>query len=236
RTAVRRGRCRDRDLRRTLRMGRAEPEMLDHGMAGKPDLASDLEPFIARGYRGKGNTAVHHMLLDTVEAPEKIEMPPGAAELAVGDRLQADLFLLFDHPLDLAILDLLQPGRRDFAPGTLLTGFLQRRRTQQAADMVSAERRLGALAHGLVSPCIPTKCEQRPVNSPAQHSFHCSLLYIRRFNDPTLPRPLPQSSAVSPTARLQPRCCPLPSTQSRIAATGIAAPRARIRQPDRSAA
>jgi hypothetical protein len=40
--------------------------------------------------------------LGAVEAPEKIEVPPRAAELAVGDGLQADLLLLLDDPLDLA--------------------------------------------------------------------------------------------------------------------------------------
>jgi hypothetical protein len=41
------------------------------------------------------------VLLDAIEAPEEIEMPPGAAEFAVGDRLQPGLFLLLDDPLDL---------------------------------------------------------------------------------------------------------------------------------------
>ena len=39
------------------------------------------------------------------KAPEEIEMPPGAAELAVGGELQPDLFLLLDDLLDLAVLD-----------------------------------------------------------------------------------------------------------------------------------
>ena len=55
------------------------------------------------------------MLLDAVEAPEEIELPPGAAEFAVGDRLQADLFLLLDDALDLAVLDRLQRGGVDLA-------------------------------------------------------------------------------------------------------------------------
>jgi hypothetical protein len=43
------------------------------------------------------------MTLDAVEPPEKVEVPPGAAELAVGDRLQADLLLLLDDRADLAV-------------------------------------------------------------------------------------------------------------------------------------
>ena len=34
------------------------------------------------------------MFLDAIETPEEIEMPPGAAEFAIGDRLQANVFLL----------------------------------------------------------------------------------------------------------------------------------------------
>ncbi len=82
--------------------------MLDHRMAGKAELAGDLEAFVARGHGGEGDAGVHHVLLDAVEAPEEIEMPPGAAEFAVGDRLQADFFLLLDDALDLAVFDLLQ--------------------------------------------------------------------------------------------------------------------------------
>ena len=37
-----------------------------------------------------------------VEPPEEIQMPPRAAELAVGDGLQPDLLLLLDDALDLA--------------------------------------------------------------------------------------------------------------------------------------
>ena len=33
----------------------------------------------------KGDTAIHHMAFNTVETPKKIEMPPGAAEFAIGD-------------------------------------------------------------------------------------------------------------------------------------------------------
>src|SRR5262245_45520111 len=74
-------------------------------------------------------------------------MPPRAAELAVGDRAKADLFLFPDDALDLAVLDLLECFRADLALGTFLPRLLEGGRAQQAADMVGAERRLGAL-HG----------------------------------------------------------------------------------------
>ena len=114
-------------------------------MAGKAELAGDLDALVAGGDAGERDAGVHDVLLDAVEAPEEIEMPPGAAELAVGDRLQADLLLLLDDALDLAVLDRLERGGVDLALGALRARLLQRGRTQQAADMVGAERRLGAL-------------------------------------------------------------------------------------------
>ncbi len=95
----------------------------------------------------KATPRVHDVLVDAVEAPEEIEMPPGAAEFAVGDRLQADVLLLFDDAFDLAILDRFQRIGIDFAFGAPLARFFQRGRSQQAADMIGAERRLGALRH-----------------------------------------------------------------------------------------
>src|SRR5262249_945071 len=85
RTPISGRRGRNRDLGRAARVRRDKLEMLKHRMAGKTDLAGDLEALIAGGHRGKGYPGVHHMFLDTIETPEKIEMPPGAAEFAVGD-------------------------------------------------------------------------------------------------------------------------------------------------------
>ena len=85
------------------------------------------------------------MALDAVEAPQEVEMPPRTAEFAVGDRLQADRLLFVDDGLDLAVLDRLQRGGIDLALGAGLARGLQRRRPQQAADLIGAERRLGAL-------------------------------------------------------------------------------------------
>jgi len=127
-------------------VGGDEFEMIEHRVAGKADLAGDLEALVARGHGGEGDAAVHHVLLDAIEAPEEIEMPPGAAEFAVGDRLQADPFLFLDDALDLAVFDRLERGGVDLALGAPLARLFQRGRTQQAADMIGAERRLGSLA------------------------------------------------------------------------------------------
>ena len=80
---------------------------------------------------------------DAVERAEKLEVPPGAAKLAVGRQLKPQLLLLLDIVLDLAVLDGLELGRSDgalFAFGACLP---QRRGAQEAADMIGAERRLG---------------------------------------------------------------------------------------------
>ena len=116
-------------------------------MLGGAELAGDLDALVARRHRGEGDAGIHHVLLDAVEAPEEIEMPPGAAEFAVGDRLQADFFLAFDDALDLAVFDRLERGGVDLALGALLARLLQRGRPQQAADMIGAERRLCSHAH-----------------------------------------------------------------------------------------
>src|SRR3974390_3591563 len=84
-------------------------------------------------------------------------MPRGAAELAVGRVLEADVLLLLDHRRDLAVLDCAQRLGRDLAlliPGARL---LERGRPQQAADVIGAEWRLGA-RHGVSSLRFPTLC------------------------------------------------------------------------------
>ncbi len=60
-----------------------------------------------------------------------------------------DLLLLLDDALNLAVFDRFQ--RRDvyLALGALLARFFERGRTQQAADVIGTERRLGALSHSL---------------------------------------------------------------------------------------
>src|SRR5262249_53069193 len=83
--------------------------------------------------------------LDAVEHAEKIEVPPGAAELAVARQLKAELFLLLDDLLDLAVLDRLELGGADGALFALGARFLERRRAQEAADMIGTERRFGLL-------------------------------------------------------------------------------------------
>src|SRR5262245_58049195 len=120
-STVSRRRRRNRDFRRALGVRGDELEMLKHRMAGKADLAGDLETFVAGRHPRESDTGIHHVFLDAVETPEEIQVPPGAPEFAISDRLQAGIFLLFDDALDLAVLDFLELCRTNFALGAQLS-------------------------------------------------------------------------------------------------------------------
>jgi len=77
---------------------------------------------------------------DPADLVQKIHVPRGAAELAVGDPLEAELGLHIGGPADAIILDPAQRLGGD--PALLMLGprRQQRRRPQQAADMIGAER------------------------------------------------------------------------------------------------
>ena len=86
--------------------------------------------------------------LDAADAELEIHQPVVAAELAVGHSLQADILLHAYRPRDRGILDAAQLLARDTAGRMVGARAQQLRRTQQAADMVGAER-----GH-LVSLCV----------------------------------------------------------------------------------
>ena len=62
--------------------------------AGKVELARDLQALGLGLHAVELDAVVEHDALAAREVPEEIEVPPGAAELAVGGELQADLLLL----------------------------------------------------------------------------------------------------------------------------------------------
>jgi hypothetical protein len=146
-SAVYRRRRRDRHLGGPSGVRLDEREMVQHRMARETELAVDLGPLGPGIGAGEGDAGSHVALGHTIEPPEKIEMPPRAAELTVGDRLQADLFLLLDDARDLAVLDLGQRGGVDLARGVASARLLDGFGAQQAADVIGAEGRLGPLAH-----------------------------------------------------------------------------------------
>ncbi len=85
--------------------------------------------------------------LDALEPLEKIHMEISAAELAVGDPLEADVLLRAHDLADAFVLDCMQVFRREAAGGEFLPRLPQALGTQEAADVVGAERRTG---HGLL--------------------------------------------------------------------------------------
>ena len=122
--------------------------MGEHRMVGEADLVDDPDAPRLGLHALELDAVIELVELDAVEHAEEVEMPPGAAELAVGRELEADRFLLADDLFDLAVLDRGKLGRADRAGRRLLARLLERGRAQQRADMVGAKRRLGAGSHG----------------------------------------------------------------------------------------
>src|SRR5258708_5356274 len=100
-------------------------------------------------------------------------MAPGslnvAAELAVGDRLQAEIFLELDRLADVLVLDLLQLRIGQLAFAVLRAGLVQLLGTQQAADMVGTEWRLHLSSSGSYAACFDASplSVASPVKAPA---------------------------------------------------------------------
>ena len=89
--------------------------MVHHGMAGEADLAGDAHALGPRLHALELDPLARGVALDARKALEEIEVPPRAPVLAVGHRGQADLLLLADESLDLAILDGAEVRGRDLA-------------------------------------------------------------------------------------------------------------------------
>ena len=91
-----------------------------------------------------GVVELHDQLLvgprDPTELVDEVHVPRAAAELAVGGRLEPDVLL---HPHDVAdgvVLDGAQLVGAEPTGGGVLAGLEQRRRAEQAADVIGAER------------------------------------------------------------------------------------------------
>jgi hypothetical protein len=91
-----------------------------------------------------GLLAAHQ--LHAFQRRQEVEVPPGAAELAVGHGLQPGLFLPRDHVADAAVLHLLQVGGADPLLGELRASLLQCGWTQQAPHFIGTEWRMAG--HG----------------------------------------------------------------------------------------
>jgi hypothetical protein len=84
-------------------------------------------------------------------ALEEVEVPHGAAELAVGHGLEADLLLVCHELRDALVFDLRELGIVDGAGGVVRAGLLEGGWAQEAADDVVGVGRLGGQGHGLSS-------------------------------------------------------------------------------------
>ena len=118
--------------------------MLQHRMIGKSELSDNAQALRLGLHAMELNALLGLEKLDPVEHAEKIEMPPGAAELAVGGELEPDLLLPGDDLFNLTILDGLELGRADRALFMFGARFLQGGRTQKAADVIGAEGGFGS--------------------------------------------------------------------------------------------
>src|SRR5262249_17505054 len=141
-------RRRNAHLRRDARVALQIAEVVEHRMAREADLAGDPDALRLGLDPGELDAVVGRERGDAVEAAEEIEMPPRAAELAVGRALQADVLLLLDDGRDLAVLCRAQRLGRDLAALMLGARLLERGGPQQAADVIGAKLRLGAWQGG----------------------------------------------------------------------------------------
>jgi hypothetical protein len=116
-------------------------------LSGKIDLTGHADAF-RLGLRAlELDAMVEDHPFAALELPQKIEMPPRAAEFAVGGELKAHVRLLFDDFLDFRVFNCRQLILGDLAlclPGTCL---LEGGAAQQAADRIGAKRRM-AVRHG----------------------------------------------------------------------------------------
>jgi hypothetical protein len=145
-------------FRGLLGVGFHELEVIDEDALGPRQLAVDAQArrreldVALRGVEPRLDARRDHG--DVGEALEEIEVPEGAAELAVGDRLEPKLLLQLDRVADRLVLDPAQLLGGDGPGFPLVARVEQFLGAQQAADMVGAERRRGAGRHGGSPRCM----------------------------------------------------------------------------------
>ena len=145
----------DRDLRRAAgrdpRLQVLEVGLLD--VLDVADLVDDTHHRRRQLLAAVGLDDGHRDVgLDAAQLVEEIDVEVGAAELAVGDALQADVFLEPDDLGDRVVLDGAQLPRRDLALGLPLARLEQAPGAEEAADVVGAEGGTVAGGHGRVLP------------------------------------------------------------------------------------
>src|SRR6516165_4550878 len=141
---------RERDLRRRPRDGCEKFEIVDEDSlaVGPRELAGYLHGWRAvravafgrmKAYRELGRDHSH-----VAEFQHEISVPGVAVVFAVGDELEPELLLQSYHLADCGVLDTLELGIGDLFFFRLLARVDERSGSDEAADMLGAERRLGA--------------------------------------------------------------------------------------------
>ena len=105
----------------------------------RAELAGDAQHHRLRVGALELDLALAEIGLDAVKCAEEIVIPEGAAEFAVGDGFEPDVFLAFDDRRDLAVFDRFELLGGDLAALALRARLFQRRGAQQAADVIGAE-------------------------------------------------------------------------------------------------
>jgi hypothetical protein len=102
-------------------------------MVAEAQLAGDLYAAGFGLHAVELNALLRFIALHAVQAVKEIEVPPRAAELAVGDYFQAAGALVLYHLADRFVFDLAQGGGVDFPGLKLLAGLLDNGRTQKTS-------------------------------------------------------------------------------------------------------
>ena len=125
-----------------------EAEVLEHRVVGgEADRSVDVQAERTGLHALELDAVVELDDVDAVQHPEEVEVPPRAAELAVGGDLEARRGLAGDERGDRVVFDGAQFRGVDLAGGMAGARGLDRFGTQEAADDVGAERRVHGHTH-----------------------------------------------------------------------------------------
>ena len=128
--------------RALLHHGFQEFEVRHHARLGAAQLASDEHRRRLRLDALELHAVVRIALsheLNAVEAGDEVDVPPVAAEFAVGDRRKAEILLQLHHLANQAIFGILQLRGGRASQAYLLAHVMQLVRPEQAADVVGAK-------------------------------------------------------------------------------------------------
>src|SRR5262249_1088854 len=117
----------------------------------KPDLAVDADAARLGLDALELNAVVKFVDLDPIKHAVKVEVPPRAAIFAIGRELEAQFLLLGDDLWNFLLFPPLEVAGRALTLLAFLARLLERRRAQDRADMVGAERRFCSSGHGRIS-------------------------------------------------------------------------------------